>query len=887
MLFGAQSVSSAATRGFNVTISLTLPIILSKQSFKQANQINLSECFKRCFENVERVCIRFIKLGHLQLRISDDASGIRSMVFRHSDFQSLERLTLEAKRNPQILDNLAEAIFETMHEALLVLDADLRVVGANRTFYSLFQVTPEETIGRCVYELGDGQWDIPALRKLLGDILPQNSHIDDFEVDHIFERIGPRVMLLNARRVVQVDSQKSLILLAIQDITEKKRSETRSRLSEERYQIISEMISDYVYAFRVEENGSLVREWLAGNFEKITGFTPEESSARGGWRALIYPPDMPIAMQRYETLMSGEPDVSEFRILRKDGRIRWLRDHGLPIWDAQLGRVVRLYGAAQDITEHKLRELELGALAQISQAVSEETDFQRLAERLIRAALSAVPSAQKGSLAIAADPNHLKVVALVGYQDPAVQSMTYPIQWGYAGRCFRLQKPLLIADIQLDDELRSDGDSATIEEVRQLRSAVVAPLCTHDQVMGVVSFESNQPNAFTEEDLSLLHTLANTLALVLHNVQLHEEISRRLRQLQAVQTVGKALTATLDVRLVFEVLLQQVLSQLNADAVGLLMYNPHLQTLEYAANSGFRSRIYEQTFLSLATSLAGRAAVERQIFAITDLRELSEGFAQTFHLEGFQGYGAAPLIAKGKLKGVLEVFYRRSFAPDTEWKRLFEMLADQAALAIDNAEMFEELRRANLRLSLAYEATIEGWSKALELRDKETEGHTLRVTELTLKLAERLGVDPALLPHIRRGSILHDVGKIAIPDAILLKPGALNAEEWALMRQHPTIAYGMLAPIEYLQPALNIPYCHHERWDGSGYPRGLKGEEIPIEARIFAVADVWDALTSDRPYRKAWSCAEALNYIREQAGKQFDPRVVEAFLEVISEIKLP
>ncbi len=212
-----------------------------------------------------------------------------------------------------------------------------------------------------------------------------------------------------------------------------------------------------------------------------------------------------------------------------------------------------------------------------------------------------------------------------------------------------------------------------------------------------------------------------------------------------------------------------------------------------------------------------------------------------------------------------------------------ELLADQAALAIDNAEMFDELRRANLKLSLAYEATIEGWSKALELRDKETEGHTLRVTELTLKLANRLGVDPALLPHIRRGSILHDIGKLAIPDAILLKPGPLSEEERALMQQHPRIAYEMLSPIEYLAPALNIPYCHHERWDGSGYPRRLKGEEIPLEARIFAVADVWDALTSDRPYRRAWSRAEALAYLRQQAGRQFEPRVVQAFLEILEE----
>lgn len=215
-----------------------------------------------------------------------------------------------------------------MREAFLILDADLRVVRANRSFYCLFQVTPEETVGQYVFELSNRHWDIPTLRKLLEDILPQNSHFDDFEVEHTFEKIGRRVMLLSARRVLQDDQTTPFILLTIQDITEKKDAEEALRLSEERYQIISEMISDYAYAFRIEEDGSLVREWLVGNFEYITGYTPEESQARGGWRALIYLPDMPIAMQRFERLMSGVPDVSEFRVQRKDGRIRWLRDHG-------------------------------------------------------------------------------------------------------------------------------------------------------------------------------------------------------------------------------------------------------------------------------------------------------------------------------------------------------------------------------------------------------------------------------------------------------------------------------------------------------------------------------------------------------------------------------
>ena len=193
------------------------------------------------------------------------------------------------------------------------------------------------------------------------------------------------------------------------------------------------------------------------------------------------------------------------------------------------------------------------------------------------------------------------------------------------------------------------------------------------------------------------------------------------------------------------------------------------------------------------------------------------------------------------------------------------------------------LEEAHQQLLLAYDKTIEGWSRAMDLRDKETEGHTQRVTQMSLKLAEAFGIHGEELLHIQRGALLHDMGKLGIPDAILLKPDKLDYAEWELMRQHPQMAYDMLYPIEYLHPALDIPYCHHEKWDGTGYPRGLKEEEIPLSARIFAIADVWDALTSDRPYREPWSEQKTLAYIRQQSGKHFDPRVVDAFTRIYSE----
>jgi putative nucleotidyltransferase with HDIG domain len=249
--------------------------------------------------------------------------------------------------------------------------------------------------------------------------------------------------------------------------------------------------------------------------------------------------------------------------------------------------------------------------------------------------------------------------------------------------------------------------------------------------------------------------------------------------------------------------------------------------------------------------------------------------------EGFVSYVGVPLIVKGNVRGVLEVYQRTMLQPYQEWLEFFNALAGQTAIAVENASLLMNLQSTNEELSQAYDATIEGWSRAMDLRDRETAGHSQRMTNLTLELARALGMDACRLTHIRHGALLHDIGKLGVPDHILFKPGELTVEERAIIEMHPEHAYEMLVPIAYLKPALSIPYFHHEKWDGTGYPLGLRGEQIPLEARIFAVVDVWDALLSDRPHRKAWARKDAIEYITAGAGTHFDPRVVECFLEMI------
>jgi HD-GYP domain-containing protein (c-di-GMP phosphodiesterase class II) len=364
---------------------------------------------------------------------------------------------------------------------------------------------------------------------------------------------------------------------------------------------------------------------------------------------------------------------------------------------------------------------------------------------------------------------------------------------------------------------------------------------------------------------------------------MNEETMRfNLNRLDALRSIEKAITTSLDLQLTLDILLSEVTTKMALDAASVLLLNKQTKILEYAVSKGFSSKALKYTKLKIGESNAGIAAMERRIVTIPNLKGEPDSFikSELFMKEDFVAYVAVPLIVKNEVKGVLELFHRTSLSTEPGWLEFVESVANQAAIAIDNATLFDGLRRSNAELTRAYDTTIDGWSRFMDLRDKETEGHSQQVAELTLSIANEVGVKGEELVHIRRGALLHDLGKIGIRDSILLKPGKLTEEEWEVMKNHPVIAYEILYPIEYLRPALHIPYYHHERWNGSGYPKGLKGEEIPLAARIFAVVDVWDALNSDRPYRPAWPKEKVRNYIKSQSGTHFDPKIVDVFLKM-------
>ena len=361
----------------------------------------------------------------------------------------------------------------------------------------------------------------------------------------------------------------------------------------------------------------------------------------------------------------------------------------------------------------------------------------------------------------------------------------------------------------------------------------------------------------------------------------------QLKRLNALRRIDVSILGSLDLQITLHIILDECMEQLKADAVCVYLFDPIKNNLEFKSGMGFTTSAWQEETIPAAEELAGQVAFNRKMLRVDDLQEDEWKSPRLSKMadENFVSYCGVPLIAKGEVNGVIEIFNRSPLEERNGWEEYLQMLAGQTAIAIENIRQFEKMQQLNINLANAYDKTLEGFSRTLELRDEETEGHTLRVTNLAVSLAKKCGIDKNELINIYRGALLHDIGKIGIPDSILLKPGPLTEDEWELMKKHPETAYKLLSSIQFLRPALNIPYLHHEKWDGSGYPLGLKGEQIPIEARIFAVVDVWDALCSDRPYRKAWNRGKVKKYISEQSGKHFDPEIVDCFLALIDELQ--
>src|ERR1044071_8722567 len=398
-------------------------------------------------------------------------------------------------------------------------------------------------------------------------------------------------------------------------------------------------------------------------------------------------------------------------------------------------------------------------------------------------------------------------------------------------------------------------------------------------LMNVVDSLSRSGNPLVSTAIQDITRVSQSLLLLEQTVG--DQMKLKQSQLRALMSVGQVINSSLGLQRVLEEVMDSLISLMRAERGFLMLREPDGELVVRIARGIAHVKLDEESFKFSRSVI--RRVVESYAPVLTTNAQIDPRFDAQMSVAAYQlrSIICVPLKLKNDLIGVLYVDNRAHAGIFKEHDlELISAFADQAAVAIESARLFEDLQESHRELEKAYQATLEGWVRALDLRDKETEGHTQRVTILTQRLARSMGVEGEALVHITRGALLHDIGKMAIPDGILLKPGQLTDDERMLIQKHPIYAYEMLSPIAFLVPAIDIPYCHHEKWDGSGYPRGLRGKDIPFAARIFPVVDVWDALTSNRPYRRAVPQYEVRQRIKNDSGKHFDPVVVDAFMEM-------
>ncbi|MCX7625217.1 MAG: GAF domain-containing protein [Candidatus Sumerlaeaceae bacterium] len=592
---------------------------------------------------------------------------------------------------------------------------------------------------------------------------------------------------------------------------------------------------------------------------------------------VIYPRDRSEAIVWWRSISrSTEVNELHFRVRTWHHRIAYLGVRAQVVQN-EVGKSAFVVGLVWDETYTRRREREHQAIVTISETLRQFGTEEKIVQHAFDE-IRQVLDTPHALIAIQEEGGDLRVRVKHACGKWAVlvdQDSTY--DEGIIGSVLRTRQPYCSASVAKDPRCLRP------EMVKGLSGFMAIPLVSKDETFGVLAL--GREECYDDSDLEIAKVLAGVLATALARMRHEHSLKRRMRELSILHDIHMTISNTLDLSFVLAEALTQILGHLGADAAAVYLLDKHTNTMQCKAARGFRSCHIWHIRIPLGKWLPGVVALEQAPVLILGREELHKRCQRHNMIdeEGFVAYAGFPLKVRGQLVGVLELFRRNALFFAREWVNFAECVAGQVAVAVANADLYTNLERMHGELLAAYEATIEGWARAQELRDVYTERHSLRVTELFLDLARHVGYEGESLVVMRRGALLHDIGKIGIPDTILRKPGPLTEEEWKVMREHPRFALEMLRPIKFLEPSLDIPAYHHERWDGRGYPFQLKGEEIPHSARLFAVVDVYDALTSERPYRAAWSCEEARNYIVAQAGSQFDPDAVQAFLDLLGQ----
>lgn len=757
---------------------------------------------------------------------------------------------IEERRKAQaaieLSDKNLQVVFDSIYDAIFLHDYQGKILMVNQRMLQMYGID-----------------QVKALRLAVMDVsAPQE--VQKYRLEDVWERVqGGEEVLFEWKCLRLLDGSfldcevalrpvtwygHEAVLAVVRDISDRKQAERERQKNQQVLEHSQELAHVGSYFSDLESHTLIWSKELYRIYGLDLSTLPPSQEEH---RLMMLPGDWErVNNVQMEAHRAGEIASVEYGIHRPDGSIRYLNlvmDWGR---DAD-GKIATHTGTIQDITEQREHEEVLR---------SSEEKFRLVVEQMSEG------------------------FSLVDEEGTV-------IAWNHAQEEISgLQRELAIGrkvwDIQIEfmsiEDRTEEFRRSLKEHILQMLRDVSSPFFAPEGIVTTLQHEKTL-KFVTQTSFPVITSSGYRVGSLLRDVtdlmRSQEQVQHELHKLNALHEIDTRIVNQDSLNDILESVAEQARNLLKVDAVTFLSFEPETKHMRTVASFGFKEDVSDHPHLFLQTCLPWQTIIKGGLLCLKE----AEGClsCEGFNNEGFKAAYSYPITANRQVKGVFELFSYAPLQVDKEWEDFFEILAGQTAVAMEKTGLFRDLQVSNIELNQAYEATISGWSRALELRDKETKGHSERVMQLAFELALQLNYPAEDIQHFRRGVLLHDIGKMGVPDSILLKPGPLNEEEWQIMRMHPEYAYRLLADIDYLRPSLDIPYCHHERWDGSGYPRGLKGEEIPLSARIFAVVDVWDALINDRPYRSAWTTEAVRQYLLENAGTTLDPNVVKEFLTLV------
>ena len=778
---------------------------------------------------------KFVRLDSKEINLELEAllitnSGHQAILLVMQDITERER--------HQGLLPLYQELLSQVPDAVVAVDDKRNITYWNRSAEKMYEVPSDEVLGKKLDEVYERRWFDEEDEKASGEALAKSGSWKGKNI-HV-AKSGKEIHVSSSVRLLQDKTGKSGGMISIiRDLTHT--SKTEDSLKKERNFYSSVINATSGLLLVLDKEGRILV--FNGVCEKLSGYSVNEARRKHPWDFLLSPEDSQSAQANFKNLKVDQyPHSHEDYWITKDATRRLISWSDTALTDDK-GEVACIVSTGVDITDRKEAE----------EADRQSAEYFR---SLVENAADALLILDKDGVIRFENPSFEKIL---GYKpeeflDKNLRELVHPEDVPLLSKALEgvKKKPDSTASIRL--RLRSmEGTWVTVE--------------------GLSKNFLNDP---------AVSGIAVTVRDITRRKKTEKALQRQLQTLDALHAIDIATSSGLDLLVTVKVVLEQITSELKVDAASVVLFNPHTHSLKYFSGLGFRNIAIARSSINLGEGVAGKAGLERELIRIPDLRDSEEGSrrAELLAEEEFVTYYAMPLVARGELKGVLEIFHRSALSPDQDWLDFLSAVASQAAVAMDNADLISELQSHNTGLSFAYDATLEQMSDALDLREQLSHGHSQRLAEWTLQLGEAMGAEGPDLINDRRGALLHDIGKIGVPESILLKPGPLSDEEWKVMHTHPRYAYLLMSEIPYLRAAVHIPYCHHEKWNGSGYPRGLKGKEIPLAARVFSVVGAWDVLGCDRPYREAWPNMKIREHLKSQSGIDFDPEIVKKFLEL-------